>query len=285
MSASANVRRVRERLAQIIAPQVCRTRTEGPDPLPQAPQRTPSDVYEALYEAHTQLYPDDEVVGAGGFDLIGRKELALAQLAGLKPTGTLVDLGCGVGRMASHAVPYLSAGRYIGIDVAPSMLRRAEARIEPLTAESSCEVSWVKQVGTVFELPDQSVDVFCAYSVFTHIEHEDTYNFLKDARRAVRPGGCFVFSCLPMELSASRDVFTASAAMDYSSRWNTVRNVTTSVDYMDEISRLAGWQVQRWFRGDEENLSLDGKMYAFGQSVCVIEAPSGGPQPARSVPQ
>lgn len=253
-------------MAQIIAPEVERT------PMVQAPPPSPIDVYEALYEAHTQLYPDQEVVGAGAFELIGRQELAFVQLAGLKPTGTLVDLGCGVGRMASHAIPYLAGGRYIGTDVAPSMLRRAEARLEPLTADSSCEVSWVKQVGTAFELPHQSVDVFCAYSVFTHIEHEDTYNFLKDARRALRPGGCFVFSCLPMELSASRDIFGASAAMDYSSRWNTVRNVTTSVDFMDEISRLAGWRVRQWFRGDEENLSLDGRMYAFGQSVCVLEA-------------
>lgn len=231
------------------------------------------DIYETLYEAHAHRYPDQEVVGAGAFELIGRQELAFAQLAGLKPTGTLVDLGCGIGRMASHAIPYLAGGRYIGTDVAPSMLTRAQARLDTVTADSSCAVSWEKQVGTVFELPDESVDVFCAYSVFTHIEHEDTYNFLKDARRAVRPGGCFVFSCLPMELFASRDIFTASAAMDHASRWNTVRNVTTSVDYMDQISRLAEWEVRKWFRGDEANLSIDGEVYAFGQSVCILESP------------
>lgn len=266
-----NVRQVREQVARMIAPREAPYPTAIP-PRPLAPpQSSTGDIYETLYEAHTHRYSDDEVVGAGAFELIGRQELAFTQLAGLKSNGTLVDLGCGVGRMASHAVPYLAGGRYVGTDVAPSMLRRAQARLEPVTADSSCAVSWVKQVGTVFELPDQSVDVFCAYSVFTHIEHEDTYNFLKDARRAVRPHGCFVFSCLPMELSASRDIFAASAALDQASRWNTVRNVTTSVDHMDQISRMAGWQVRQWFRGDEENLDLDGHMYAFGQSVCILE--------------
>lgn len=267
------LRQVREQLARIIAPQAAQPPAAvAPDPVP--PDRPPvgGDIYETLYEAHTHRYPDAEVVGAGSFDLIGRQELAFVKLAGLEPTGTLVDLGCGVGRMASHAIPYLAGGRYIGSDVAPSMLTRAQARLESVTAESSCAVSWVKQVGTVFDLPDASVDVFCAYSVFTHIEHEDTYNFLKDARRVVRPGGCFVFSCLPMDLAAARDIFCVSAAMDHASRWNTVRNVTTSVDYMDQISELAWWQVRKWFRGDEENLSLDGRMYAFGQSVCILEA-------------
>jgi len=247
-------------------------RDPQPPSVPAARSPFDGDIYERLYEAHTHRYPDEEVVGAGNFDLIGRQELALVRIAGLKPTGTLVDLGCGVGRMASHAIPYLAGGRYIGTDVAPSMLQRAAARLEGVAAASSCEVSWVKQTGTVFAVPDQTVDVFCAYSVFTHIEHEDTYNFLKDARRAVRPGGSFVFSCLPMELAAARDIFLASARMDYSGRWSTVRNITTSMDFMDAISRLAGWRPRKWFRGDEENLPLDGRMYAFGQSVCVLES-------------
>ena len=234
----------------------------------------PGDIYEALYEAHTQRYPDPEVVGAGAFELIGRLELALMEVEGLTPSSTLVDLGCGIGRMASHAIPFLVGGHYIGTDVAPSMLQRAQARIDPLLPEPPCRVSWVKQVGTEFDVPDQSVDAFCAYSVFTHIEHEDSFNFLKDARRAVRPGGFFVFSCLPMDLAVSREIFLASAATDYAGRWGTVRNVTTSMDFMESIARLAGWRVRRWYPGDEENVPLDDRLHLFGQSVCVLEAPT-----------
>lgn len=230
------------------------------------------DVYERLYEAHAQRYPDEEVVGAGKFELIGRLELAVLVAEGLVPSATLVDLGCGIGRMASHAIPYLVGGHYIGTDISASMLRRAQGRIDAATPDPPCRVSWVKQVGTRFDVPDASVDAFCAYSVFTHVEHEDSFNFLRDARRAVRPGGFFVFSCLPMDLTASCDIFVASANMDFAARWATVRNVTTSVDLMDALARLACWRVRRWYRGDEENVPLDGRLYDFGQSVCVLEA-------------
>lgn len=258
--------RVRERVRRILG--------KAPVGDPPSPDTTsPDDIYEALYEAHTQRYSDHEVVGAGAFELIGRLELALLKGEGLTPTSTLVDLGCGIGRMASHAIPFLVGGHYIGTDVAPSMLQRAQARIDPLIPDAPCRVSWVKQSGTKFGVPDQSIDAFCAYSVFTHIEHEDSFNFLKDARRAVRPGGFFVFSCLPMDLAASREIFLDSAAMDYASRWGTVRNMTTSVDLMESIARLAGWRVRRWYPGNEENISLDGRLHLFGQSVCVLEAP------------
>jgi ubiquinone/menaquinone biosynthesis C-methylase UbiE len=261
------VRRIRDLARSVLG-------TKGPAGNPQRGQDEPDrvDVYESLYEAHAQSHSDDDVVGAGWFEVIGRRELAILTAEGLTPASTLVDLGCGIGRMAVHAIPFLVGGHYIGTDVAPSMLERAQARIAPVIPDPPCRVSWVKQVGTTFAVPDQSVDAFCAYSVFTHIEHEDAFNFLVDARRAVRPGGFFVFSCLPMDLLASREIFLASAAMDHAARWSVVRNVTTTVDFMESIARLAGWRVRRWYTGDEENIALDGRLHSFGQSVCVLDA-------------
>ncbi len=263
----ATAGRVRDLVRSLLSP-----KAQGDDPAPAAGEPDRPDIYEALYEAHARSHSDHDVVGAGLFDLIGRRELSVLTAEGLTPASTLVDLGCGIGRMAVHAIPFLVGGHYIGTDIAPSMLERAQARIAPVVPEPPCRVSWVKQVGTNFAVPDRSVDAFCAYSVFTHIEHEDTFNFLVDARRAVRPGGIFVFSCLPMDLQASREIFLASAAMDYAGRWSVVRNVTTSVDLMESIARLAGWRVRRWYPGDEENVLVDGRLHAFGQSVCVLDA-------------
>ena len=260
---------MRDRLRSLLGP---KGRRNDPAPANDGPER--GDIYETLYEAHARGHSDHDVVGAGLFELIGRRELAVLTTEGLTPGSTVVDLGCGIGRMAVHAIPFLVDGHYIGTDIAPSMLERAQARIAPVIPDPPCRVSWVKQVGTTFAVPDQSVDAFCAYSVFTHIEHEDAFNFLVDARRAVRPGGIFVFSCLPMDLQASREIFLASAAMDYATRWSVVRNVTTSVDLMESIARLAGWRVRRWYPGDEENVLVDGRLHSFGQSVCVLDAPT-----------
>ena len=109
----------------------------------------------------------------------------------------------------------------------------------------------------------------CAFSVFTHMEHEDSYRYLLDAFRVVRPGGSFVFSCLPLDLPAAQEIFVAEAALPVAERWRRVRAVTTSRDLMDAISTLAGWRVTDWYGGDHPFLDQT----ALGQSVCVLERP------------
>ena len=238
--------------------------------------RVSNDTYEELYERHAREVKIDQVVGSGDFDLIGRIELGLLKMEGLQPEHTLVDLGCGIGRLAVHVIPALSGGSYIGIDISETMLKRAKARITQTLPNPSCSITWIKQTRSHFTLTERSVDMMCAFSVFTHMEHEDSYRYLRDALRIVKPLGRFIFSCLPLTLPFSKEVFLNSANMDLKTRWRNVRNVTTSVDYMEEIARLAGWTPLRWYAGDEANIGLtnDGKMYALGQASCVLEAPA-----------
>lgn len=235
--------------------------------------RPTSGAYERLYEAHAvAAKSDEEAIGGGDYEVIGRIELALLIDAGLRPTHTLVDFGCGIGRLAAHAVPYLQAGRFIGIDIADTLLAEARARIRPGKQESGCVVDWIKQTTTTFNLPDASVDAMCAYSVFTHIEHEDTYNYLVDARRAIKPGGFFAFSCLPVGLPDAQRIFKDEAAMEFGTRWARVRNVITSKELITGIATLAGWNVRRWRDGTEESIPLPGGgRTAFGHATCVLQ--------------
>jgi len=69
------------------------------------------NVYEHLYERYARSDTSDEAVGSGDFDTIGRVECDLLLMEGLKPTDTLVDFGCGTGRLAVHVVPVLKGGR------------------------------------------------------------------------------------------------------------------------------------------------------------------------------
>lgn len=232
-----------------------------------------ANTYETLYEAHAQAHTAEDAVG-GSFDVIGRLELEILLLEGLKPTDTLLDLGCGTGRLAVHSIPALNGGAYIGIDISQSMLDEAHRRVQDAIPEPQCEVLWAKQTTPVYPLDANSVDVICAFSVFTHMEHEDTYRYLKEALRIVRPGGRFIFSCLPMNLNLARTVFLNSAATDLEARWSEVRNVTTSVDFMNEIARMAGWTPVRWYDGEEKNIRLPDtqELHNMGQSVCVLQA-------------
>src|SRR5262249_53008917 len=160
--------------------------------------------------------------------LLGRVELGVLLLEGLRPTDTVVDLGCGTGRLAVQLVPRLDGGQYIGIDVAWTMLERAAQRVVGTVPKPPCRVTWLHHRAPPLPLAPGSVDVLCAFSVFTHMEHEDTYRYLQDAARFVKPDGRIVFSCLTMDLAQARRVFVRSAGEDVCARWMKVRHVTTS---------------------------------------------------------
>jgi ubiquinone/menaquinone biosynthesis C-methylase UbiE len=229
--------------------------------------------YEALYEAHAVALPPALSIGAGDYDTMGRIMLSALLQEGLHPAHTFVDFGCGTGRLARHVIPRLPRGVYIGVDIAPSML--AQARLQTADAcRAGTEVRWVHQTGPSFDLPDGTVDYVAAFSVFTHMEHEDTYLYLRDAHRITRDGGRFMLSCLTMDLPAAHGVFLESTSRSLAERWTQVRNVTTSYELMTSIAELAGWSVVRWYKGDEELIDLDGSpghRCALGQSICVLQ--------------
>ena len=232
--------------------------------------------YATLYEnAATLALSDEDIVGRGDFYEVGAVELAVLREAGLEAHDVLVDFGCGTGRLAVHAVPFLAGGEYIGIDISRQTVRRAAANLARACPQPSCRVTLLHNVAMSFPLGDDVADMVCAFSVFTHLEHEDTYTYLADALRIVRPGGSFVFSCLPLELGASRRLFAESAALPVQKRWRRVRNVTTSRDMMDTVATMAGWRVDRWYRGDDPRWSIDGSSEPamLGQSICILERP------------
>ena len=229
--------------------------------------------YEALYEGHAQALPLEVSIGGGDYDVMGRIMLSVLVQEGMKPLHDVVDFGCGTGRLALHAVPYLRDGGYTGIDIAPTMLRHAESQVQAAAPDASSRVRWVHHAGEGFPLEDESADVMAAFSVFTHMEHEDTSRYLVDAARVVRPGGMFVCSFLTMDLPAARDVFGSSAALSLTERWRSVRNVTTTYDYIDALATMAGWRVERWHAGNQETIELldaPGAMCALGQSIAVL---------------
>ncbi len=216
----------------------------------------------------------EQSIGGGDFELLGKIELGLLLLEGLRPGDTAADLGCGTGRLAVHLVPFLDAGRYVGIEISRNMLRDAARRTAGLAR--GCVVEWKHQVSPRFDLAAASVDMLCAFSVFTHMEPEDTYRYFTSALEVVRPGGKLVFSCLPLSLPAARKIFLDSAQLDLQARWSGVRNFVTTEEAMESLAVMAGWQVVRWTRGDQPTVIVEGRAepQALGQSTCVLQRPA-----------
>src|SRR5215467_8155915 len=126
--------------------------------------------YSKLYEDHARnASVSIQSIGTGDFDAVGKVELAILKLEGLRPESSLLDFGCGVGRLALQAIPYLASGRYLGLDISPTMIENARKlagdRLPGMQDQYRFEVNEGENIAS-----DSTFDMVCAFSVFTHME-------------------------------------------------------------------------------------------------------------------
>jgi ubiquinone/menaquinone biosynthesis C-methylase UbiE len=107
---------------------------------------------------------------------------------GLRDGMTLVDLGCGSGRAAKGISKRVQI-EYLGTDVVQRLLDYA-AKVCPKHYRYKCH----RELSV--PAPDSSADMVCAFSLFTHLLHEESYIYLQESHRVLKPGGKFVMSFL-----------------------------------------------------------------------------------------
>lgn len=113
---------------------------------------------------------------------------SMAAVAEVAEGGTVVDCPCGAGP-ALRAVPADGLIRYVGIDLSPSMLRRARARAE---ARALHNAEFVEAEATAIPLPDAAADLFLSYWGL-HC-YPDPRAAVAEAARVLVPGGRLVSS-------------------------------------------------------------------------------------------
>jgi SAM-dependent methyltransferase len=203
-----------------------------------------------------------EAVG-GYFDEFSQLMLKILIEAGLKPEHYLIDVGCGSGRLTKSAESYLT-GRYLGTDVVPALLDNARKYGKP---------GWRFEKASSIAIPEQdsAADVVCFFSVLTHLLHEDSFRYLREARRVLKRGGRIVFSFLEFRVYATRSVFRQMVARRDTGLARVVDQffsrdaIEAWADELDlDIVKIAG--------GDENQIAEDGSgVYSLGQSICVLE--------------
>jgi SAM-dependent methyltransferase len=206
-----------------------------------------------------------EAVG-GYFDEFSQLMLKILVEAGLKPEHYLIDVGCGSGRLTKSAAPYLT-GRYLGTDVVPALLANARRYGKP---------GWRFEKASAIAIPEQDsvADLVCFFSVLTHLLHEDSFRYLRDAKRVLKDGGRIVFSFLEFRVYATRTVFRQMVERRDTGR-ERVADQFISRDAIEAWADELDLDVVKIVGGDENQIVEDGRaFYSLGQSVCVLEKKS-----------
>lgn len=163
------------------------------------------EAYVAKFDEHVRKsgLTDAAQLHVGGlarYELVGFIAAEMLKKYVIKPDSYLVDVGCGSGRIAAYLAE-LPRLKYLGTDVVGKILDVARTRCNRPDWRFE-EVS-----DLVIPVEDGSVDAVCFFSVLTHLLHEQSFVYLREATRVLKPGGKIGFSYLAFGESSHHDLF------------------------------------------------------------------------------
>lgn len=232
--------------------------------------------YPAFVEHLLKHHPEDEAMAmavGGQYERFGVLEHALLRQCGLQPNSIVVDVGCGSGRLAFQLKRYPKL-RYLGTDVVPALLDYAKRRV--------ARPDFAFRVVNTLTIPAKAnaADFCVFFSVFTHLLHEESYCYLEEAHRVLKPGGRVIFSFLEFAVDHNWAVFQANR--DWAKN-RTIAGHLNVFQHRSDIrvwSRHLGFNIETIFPGDARLITVEPSVataevpagaYALGQSVCVLK--------------
>jgi SAM-dependent methyltransferase len=151
----------------------------------------------------------------------------LVEEAGLAPGDRVLDVGCGIGRVARALAGHLAQdGAYAGFDVsadAVAWCARRYARRHPNFEFAHLDVrnDRYNLGGSTlardarFPYDDASFDVAVATSVFTHLLSDEADRYLAETARVLRPGGRLLATFFLLDDAARRRQREGAAAIAF----------------------------------------------------------------------
>ncbi len=164
----------------------------------------PKDILSLIFKNRHSIIPPNGMifVGGGNFRKIGSMYLQrFKNLNLIQPSYRVLDIGCGIGRIAIPLTTFLSLeGSYEGFDIVKSGITWCNRHIKSnfsnfnfthINLKNSLYNSKSKEIAKdlKFPYPDDEFDFVIATSLFTHMLVEDMDNYLSEIHRVLKKDG------------------------------------------------------------------------------------------------
>tara|TARA_Y100001970_G_C14234745_1_gene861089 strand:+ start:2034 stop:2915 length:882 start_codon:yes stop_codon:yes gene_type:complete len=190
--------------------------------------------------------PSTHFIGKENYLGIGKEFFDyFVELGGVKQNDTVLDIGCGTGRMAVSFTDYLSeTGQYFGFDIMKDQVEWAQNNISD--KYDNFHFQHVEVVNPIynkdgidadkynFPFNDSYFDFIFLTSVFTHMLPNDLNNYLSEIQRVLKDDGrCFATFFL-LNPESSKLIEDKKSTMNFIHQVETETCLTTDKDAPEE---------------------------------------------------
>jgi ubiquinone/menaquinone biosynthesis C-methylase UbiE len=169
----------------------------------------PLDIFELLSNKRPYGVPPRGKIftGPGDYVKLGQRFLGyFINLGGLKPNHRVLDIGCGIGRMALPLTEYLDEkGSYDGFDIVKSGIDWCNKHISPghpnfrfaytgLYNSLYNTSDKIDASNFLFPYEDKTFDFVFLTSVFTHMMPAEVEHYINEIGRVMKPGATCLMS-------------------------------------------------------------------------------------------
>jgi SAM-dependent methyltransferase len=225
-----------------------------------------------------------DFIGGGDYREIGAHWFDhLTTLGQLRPTERILDVGCGVGRIAMPLTHYLrDGGSYDGFDIAPPAIdwcqqhiaaRHPHFRFQHANIYNEFYNPAGDRRARSYHFPyaANTFDVVVLTSVFTHMRPQDIEHYLCEMARVLKPGGRGVITFFLINSAVTANIRAGKGAFKLPYSLNRPHApIGTDVAYgecrhetIEQLERVIGYD-ERWVSDQFARCGFDLQPAVYG---------------------